>query len=200
MYIIRKHNGHAGTVQLCTCTGNEYVRKSIPRINDQVICLSTAQVRRTNQNESLESLTEEPSVTCLNSPVALTPVIMKCFERLIMCQVKDCHLDRLQFAYQPNWSTADAGLLAVLDGKVHSPVSLYWLQHLQNHHTELRSPTGLHLQLTALYDRSADFSSKHITKFADDATSVGFINQYDETAYRELSGKTGVRATVSCLM
>ncbi|KAK3540458.1 hypothetical protein QTP70_031011 [Hemibagrus guttatus] len=43
--------------------------------------------------------------------IALTPIIMKCFERLVMRQIKDLlppSLDPMQFAYHPNRSTDDA--------------------------------------------------------------------------------------------
>ncbi len=44
-------------------------------------------------------------------PVALTSVVMKCFERLVrdyICSSLPCGLDRLQFAYRPNSSKDDA--------------------------------------------------------------------------------------------
>ena len=44
-------------------------------------------------------------------PVALTPVVMKCFERLVMERIKaglSADLDPYQFAYRPNRSTEDA--------------------------------------------------------------------------------------------
>ncbi|KAK3539837.1 hypothetical protein QTP70_013422 [Hemibagrus guttatus] len=52
-------------------------------------------------------------VSCLNDyrPIAITPIIMKCFERLIMRQIKDLlppSLDPMQFAYLPNHSLDDA--------------------------------------------------------------------------------------------
>ncbi len=52
-------------------------------------------------------------VSCLNDyrPIALTPTIMKCFERLVMHNIKTSlpnTLDPLQFAYRPNRSTDDA--------------------------------------------------------------------------------------------
>ncbi len=52
-------------------------------------------------------------MSCLNDyrPIALTPIIMKCFERLVMHNIKISHpnaLDLLQFAYHPNHSTDDA--------------------------------------------------------------------------------------------
>jgi len=53
------------------------------------------------------------SPACLNDhqPVALTSVVMKCFERLIkdnICAFLPPSMDPLQFAYRPNRSTDDA--------------------------------------------------------------------------------------------
>jgi len=50
------------------------------------------------------------SITCLNvyCPVEMTPIIMKCFERLVrthICSTLPVTLDPLQFAYRPNIST-----------------------------------------------------------------------------------------------
>ncbi len=52
-------------------------------------------------------------VSCLNDyrPIALTAIIMKCFERLVMHSIKTSlpnTVDPLQFAYRPNRSTDDA--------------------------------------------------------------------------------------------
>lgn len=135
-------------------------RKITPPPNDQVLCLTTADVRKTLQrvnprkaagpdnipgrvlrgcadqladvftdifNISLSStvvptcfktttivpVPKKSPVSCLNDyrPVALTPVIMKCFERLVLRHIKTLlppSLDPLQFAYRPNRSTDDA--------------------------------------------------------------------------------------------
>ncbi|KAK1788023.1 hypothetical protein P4O66_016497 [Electrophorus voltai] len=55
----------------------------------------------------------KPTVLCLNDyrPVALTSIIMKCFERLVMRNIKTQlppSLDPLQFMYRSNRSTDDA--------------------------------------------------------------------------------------------
>ena len=52
---------------------------------------------------------KEAKVTCLNDyrPVALTSVVMECFERLVMAHINSIipdTLDPLQFAYRPNRS------------------------------------------------------------------------------------------------
>ncbi|KAK3537916.1 hypothetical protein QTP70_024569, partial [Hemibagrus guttatus] len=136
------------------------VRKTIPPPEDQVLCLTTADVRKTLcrvnprkaagpdnipgrvlrecaeqlvdvftdiYNISLSSaivpmclktttlipMLKKSPVSCLNDycPVALTPIIMKCFERLIRRQIKDLlppSLDPMQFAYHPNCSMDNA--------------------------------------------------------------------------------------------
>ncbi|KAI4884329.1 hypothetical protein NFI96_003223, partial [Prochilodus magdalenae] len=135
-------------------------RKTTPPPDDQVLCLTAADVRKTLRrvnprkaagpdniparvlrecadqltdvftdifNISLSSATvptclkattiipvpKKSSVSCLNDyrPIALTPIIMKCFERLVLRHIKTLlppSLDPLQFAYRPNRSTDDA--------------------------------------------------------------------------------------------
>lgn len=64
-------------------------------------------------------------------PIALTPVIMKCFERILLRHIKDVipvGLDSLQFAYRENRSTEDAVSLAL-----HAA-----LTHLQHPNTYVR--------------------------------------------------------------
>ena len=62
---------------------------------------------------SIVPLPKHSSPTCLNDyrPVALTPIVMKCFERLVLAHLKNClppSLDPHQFAYRSNRSTEDA--------------------------------------------------------------------------------------------
>ncbi|KAI4903013.1 hypothetical protein NFI96_007809, partial [Prochilodus magdalenae] len=135
-------------------------RKTTPPPDDQVLCLTAADVRKTLRrvnprkaagpdniparvlrecadqltdvftdifNISLSSATvptclkattiipvpKKSSVSCLNDyrPIALTPIIMKCFERLVLRHIKTLlppSLDPQQFAYRPNRSTDDA--------------------------------------------------------------------------------------------
>ncbi|KAK1786835.1 hypothetical protein P4O66_017219, partial [Electrophorus voltai] len=65
------------------------------------------------QAEAFVRSVRTPTVSCLNDyrPIALTSIIMKCFERLVMRHIKTQlppSLDPLQFAYRPNRSTDDA--------------------------------------------------------------------------------------------
>ena len=62
---------------------------------------------------------KKPKITCLNDyrPVALTSVVMKSFERLVLSYLKasaDHLMDPLQFAYGPNRSVDDAINIALL--------------------------------------------------------------------------------------
>ncbi|KAK3546812.1 hypothetical protein QTP86_002919 [Hemibagrus guttatus] len=139
---------------------NVAARKTIPPPNDQVLCLNTADVKRTLcrvnprksagpdnipgrvLRKSAEQLVDvftdifnislssaivptclkttiivpvpkKSTVSCLNDyrTVALTPIVMKYFKRLVMRHIKTelpPSLDPLQFAYCPNRSTDDA--------------------------------------------------------------------------------------------
>ena len=106
---------------------------------------------------SIIPVPKKSKVTCLNDyrPVALTPVVMKCFERLIMAQINsylDKNLDPLQFAYRHNRSTVDAISLAL-----HSA-----LDHLDNKNSYVR---------LLFIDYSSAFNtiipSKLVTKLAE---------------------------------
>ncbi|KAI3351371.1 hypothetical protein L3Q82_005914 [Scortum barcoo] len=73
------------------------------------------------------------TVTGLNDyrPVALTPIVMKCFERLVMAHIKDCidvTVDPHQYAYRKNRSTEDT-----ISSVVHTA-----LTHLENKDSYVR--------------------------------------------------------------
>ncbi len=60
-----------------------------------------------------DAILQNPAPSCFNDyrPVALTPILMKCFERLVMQHIKSVlppSLDPFQFAYRSNRSTDDA--------------------------------------------------------------------------------------------
>ncbi|KAK3554746.1 hypothetical protein QTP70_033440 [Hemibagrus guttatus] len=137
-------------------------------------------------------------ITGLNDyrPIALTSVVMKSFERLVLAYLKDITghlLDPLQFAYRANRSVDDA-----VNMGVH-----YILQHLDkpgtyarilfvdfssafntiipgtllNKLTQLPVPTSICQWITSfLTDRQ-----KHV----NDTTIIGFIQDGDESAYRQ---------------
>ncbi|KAK1783969.1 hypothetical protein P4O66_004634, partial [Electrophorus voltai] len=101
---------------------NVAAEKSIPLQNDQLadvltdifnISLSCAVVPTCFKTTTIVPVPKKPTVSCLNDyrPIALTSIIMKCFERLVMRHIKTQlppSLDPLQFAYRSNRSTDDA--------------------------------------------------------------------------------------------
>lgn len=53
----------------------------------------------------------EPPKVCYYGPVTLTPIISKCFERLVLGHIKSAlpsTLDKHQYVYRTNRSTEDA--------------------------------------------------------------------------------------------
>ncbi|KAK3510930.1 hypothetical protein QTP70_027106 [Hemibagrus guttatus] len=92
------------------------VRKTIPPPEDQVLCLTMAEVRKILHRVKESCWTRQHSWQSaqgisLQCPVALTPIFMKCFERLVMRHIKNLlppSLEPMQFAYCPNFSKDDA--------------------------------------------------------------------------------------------
>ncbi|KAI3377145.1 hypothetical protein L3Q82_000343 [Scortum barcoo] len=148
------------------------------------------------------------AVTCLNDyrPVALTPVFMKCFERIVLKHIKDiipAGLDQYQFAYREN--RFDRG--CSLHCTSHSPDRICSFltptDFLTNRPQVVRigdntsstlvlstgTPQGCVIRpaLFTLFtsDCSAIHSTNTIVKFADNTTIVGLISDNDETHYRE---------------
>ncbi len=75
--------------------------------------LSQAVVPTCLKSTTIIPVPKKSPVSCLNEyrPMSLTPIMMKCFERLVMHKIKTSllnTLDPLQFAYGPNRSTDDA--------------------------------------------------------------------------------------------
>ncbi len=75
--------------------------------------LSQAVVPTCLKSTTIILVPKKSPVSCLNDyrPIALTPIMMKCFERLVMQKIKNSlpnTLDPFQFAYRPNRSTDDA--------------------------------------------------------------------------------------------
>ncbi|KAI3355174.1 hypothetical protein L3Q82_017873 [Scortum barcoo] len=126
------------------------------------------------------------TVTGLNDyrPVALTPIVMKCFERLVMAHIKDCvdvTVDPHQYAYRKNRSTEDA-----ISSVVHTA-----LTHLENKDSYVRL-LFVDFNLCVQYNYTADPGPEtHNTRtelhpvFADDTAVVGRIANNDESDYRQ---------------
>lgn len=95
--------------------------------------LQQAVVHTGLKSSTIVPVPKKSAVSCLNDyhPVALTPVIIKCFERFILSHIKDIistDLDSHQFAYRGNRSTEDAVSMAL-----HMALS-----HLENPNTFVR--------------------------------------------------------------
>ena len=75
--------------------------------------LSQATIPSCLKTSTIIPVPKKNSVTCLNDyrPVALTPIVMKCFEKLVRAHITSVlppDLDPHQFAYRENRSTEDA--------------------------------------------------------------------------------------------
>ncbi|KAL0168575.1 hypothetical protein M9458_036797, partial [Cirrhinus mrigala] len=122
---------------------------------------------------------KKPKTTGLNDyrPAALTSVVIKSFERLVLAYLKDITgplLDPLQFAYRANRQTA-----ASEAGKLTSSTRTI----------STGAPQGCVLSplLFPLYtnDCTSKDPSVKLLKFADDTTVIGLIRDGDESAYRQ---------------
>ncbi|KAK2875601.1 hypothetical protein Q8A73_024029 [Channa argus] len=97
------------------------------------LSLSQCTVPLCFKTTTIVPLPKKSPPTCLNDyrPVALTPIIMKCFERVVLAHIQSSipdTVDPLQYAYRPNRSTSDA-----IAAAIH-----YSLSHLENKDSYLR--------------------------------------------------------------
>ncbi|KAK3564221.1 hypothetical protein QTP86_011205 [Hemibagrus guttatus] len=176
------------------------------------ISLSSAVIPTCLKTTTIIHVPKKSPVSCLNDyrPVALTSIIMKCFKRLVMRQIKDLlppSLDAMQFAYRPNRSMDDAICTTHLTEKlsllnINTSLCNWILDFLTGRPQSVRirnstsstttlntgAPQGCVLSALLFtlmtHDCAAMHSSNHIIKFADD-TVVGLIRKNNESAYRE---------------
>ena len=109
------------------------------------------------------------TVTCLNDyrPVALTPIIMKTFERVVMSHIRntiditsDCH----QYAYRQNQSTADA-----VSAIIHQD-----FPHLETSNSYARL---LFLDFSSAYNHSVDTDQQAVsTRFLSITLHIFFFS------------------------
>ncbi len=88
------------------------------------LSLSHATVRTCYKTTTIIPPPTKGKANCLNNyqPVALTPIEMKCFERINMSHIQTFvpdTLDPLQFAYRPNRSTKDAVSTTIYTVRTH---------------------------------------------------------------------------------
>ncbi|KAK3554577.1 hypothetical protein QTP70_025533 [Hemibagrus guttatus] len=97
------------------------------------LSLTQALVPTCVKSTTIIPLPKKNTVTCLNDyrPIPLTPIVMKCFERIVMSHIKrniPTSLDPFQFAYRQNRSTEDA-----VNAAIHTA-----LTHLEGNDTYVR--------------------------------------------------------------
>lgn len=85
---------------------------------------SQAKVPRCFKSATIIPIHKLSVVSGLNDqrPVALTPIVMKCFERLVMAHIKnnvDTTVDPHRYTYRRNRSTADAISFVVYQALTH---------------------------------------------------------------------------------
>ncbi|KAK3550241.1 hypothetical protein QTP86_021288, partial [Hemibagrus guttatus] len=181
--------------------------------------LETCHVPACFKTSAIVPVPKKTKITGLNDyrPVALTSVVMKSFEHLVLSYLKDITdrlLDPLQFAYRANRSVDDAVNMALhfilqhLDSPGSYARMLLWtwitdfltdrrqFVRLGTHVSDLQhistgSPQGCVLSplLFSLYTNGCTSGHKSVKllKFADDTTLIGLISDGDESAYRGIT-------------
>ncbi len=141
---------------------------------------------------------KKPAPSCFNDyrPVVLTPIIMKCFERLVMSHIKSIlppTLDPFQFAYKAKRSTEDAICSALHPALTHldtkdSYVRMLFIDFSSAFNTII--PQQLICKLdqlglnTSLCNWLLDFLSER-PQAVRDTTLVGLSTKDDKTHYRK---------------
>ncbi|KAI4904809.1 hypothetical protein NFI96_000064 [Prochilodus magdalenae] len=133
--------------------------------------------------------------SCLNDyrPVALTPIIMKCFERVVLSHIQSSILnttDPLQYAYRSNRSTSDAIAAALHVSLSHlenkdSYVRILFIDYSSAFNTVVPHRLTPILYTLFTHDCVATHPGNIILKFADDTAVIGRITGGDEAAYRK---------------
>ncbi|KAI4882104.1 hypothetical protein NFI96_000101 [Prochilodus magdalenae] len=135
------------------------------------LLLAQAAVPTIFKTATIVPVPKHPTASVLNDfrPVALTPIISKCFERLVLSHLKSClpaTLDPHQFAYRGNRSTEDA-----ISTALHTA-----LTHLDCQNSYVRM---------LFIDFSAAFNTVIPSKLISKLNHLGLIRDNDETAYRD---------------
>ncbi|KAM8846109.1 uncharacterized protein ACB058_012558 [Synchiropus picturatus] len=182
-------------LQEYTETVTAYIRKCIDDLNDFFARFEA--VNKIPAQKLPLTPEDQTSPTCHNDyrPVALTPVIMKCFERLVMHHIKTSlppALDPYQFAYRSNRSTDDAISTALHSVLTHletrdSCARMLFLDFSSAFNTIIPQQLILKLVQLGLDPPLCNWLLDFLTgrpQFADDTTVVGLIRNDDESNYR----------------
>ncbi|KAK3539709.1 hypothetical protein QTP70_012032 [Hemibagrus guttatus] len=161
------------------------------------LSLSQSTIPTCFKTTTIVPLPKKRPPTCLNDyrPVALTPIIIKCFERVVLAHIQSSipdTLDPLQYAYRPNRSILDAIAAALHISLSHledkdTYIRMLFIDYSSTFNTVI--PHKLTHKLFALpilytlftHACIASHKDNIILKFADD-TAV--ITGGDESAYR----------------
>ncbi|KAK3550910.1 hypothetical protein QTP70_008073 [Hemibagrus guttatus] len=211
----RKAPGPDGVTPACLKTCADQLAFIFSQIFNR--SLELCEVPACFKHSTIIPIPKKPKITGLNDyrPVALTSVVMKLFERLVLAYLKNITgplLDPLQFAYRANRSVDDAvnmGLHFILQhlDKSGTYVRLLFVDfssacnttkasasetgeiHVKQPHHQHWRPQGCVLSplLFSLYtnDCTSTDPSVKLLKFADDTTVISLIQDGDESAYRQ---------------
>ncbi|KAI4873816.1 hypothetical protein NFI96_001418 [Prochilodus magdalenae] len=118
--------GHGSQLSQSSCPAKRRCQKRLAWAKDKRtgLVLSGPEFCSLVKTTTIVPLPKKSVVTCLNDyrPVALTPIVMKCFERIVMSHIQETipdNLDPLQFAYRQNRSTDDAVNTAIHTALTH---------------------------------------------------------------------------------
>ncbi|KAK3530367.1 hypothetical protein QTP86_024404, partial [Hemibagrus guttatus] len=211
----RKAPGPDGVTPACLKTCADQLAFIFSQIFNR--SLELCEIPACFKHSTIIPIPKKRKITGLNDyrPVALTSVVMKLFERLVLAYLKNITgplLDPLQFAYRANRSVDDAvnmGLHFILQHLDNSGRLLFVdfssafdtiiPTLLQTKLTQLSVPSSICQWITSfLTDRHqlvklGKFTSYSRTTgtgapqgcFADDTTVIGLIQDGDESAYRQ---------------
>ncbi|KAK3526544.1 hypothetical protein QTP70_030770 [Hemibagrus guttatus] len=207
----RKAPGPDGVTPVCLRTCADQLAFIFSQIFNR--SLELCEVPACFKRSTIIPIPKKPKMTGFNDyrPVALTSVVMKSFERLVLAYLKNITgplLDPLQFAYRANSSAFNTIIPTLLQTKltqlsVPSSICQWITSFLTDRHqlvklgkfksnsrtTSTGAPQGCVLSplLFSLYtnDCTSTDPSIKLLKFADDTTVIGLIQDGDESAYRQ---------------
>ncbi|KAL0161696.1 hypothetical protein M9458_045421, partial [Cirrhinus mrigala] len=193
----RKAPGPDGVTPACLKTCADQLAPILSQIFNR--SLELCEVPSCFKRSTIIPIPKKPKITELIDyrPVALTSVVMKSFEKLVLAYLKNITgslLDPLQFAYRANRSVDDAvniGLHFILQylDKTGNYVRILFVDFSSAFSTII--PTLLQSKLAQLSVPSSicqwitSFLTDSQQLFADDTTLIGLINDGDESAYRQ---------------